>query len=972
MHVMPSSNREHFTRPIVYLMTWVFAILATSSSVMSLGIYVTRPRPAVTLTPLAITFIVTNKNNDGPGSLRQAILDANSIPGRDTISFNIPGQGVQTISLTFALPTITDPVIIDGATQPGFSGTPIIELNGAGGNLDAFSITAGNSTVRSLVINRFQRGIFLSGGGGNTILGNFIGTDSTGTAALPNLVGISVTSPDNTIGGAAAGSRNVISANDTNISIDGPTATGNRVLGNHIGTNAAGTARPTGFVIGRFGVIISAASNNFIGGAGTNERNVISGHANDGIRIENGTGNQVLGNFIGTAADGSLALVNALVGVRILGSTNNVIGGSASGAGNIIGYNFVGVSIECNASCSVGNAIPGNSIFSNTSLGIDLANDRNPAPNDAGDLDTGANNLQNYPIITSAKVNAGGTTITGTLNSTANTTFRIEFFANGACDPSGHGEGALYFGSTTATTDASGNVSFSASFPNALPAGQVITATATDPAGNTSEFSACATGGASGSVGFSTFNYFVFEDESNATITVIRQGGSSGSLAVNYATSDMTATAGQDYVATAGTLTFADGETNKTIIIPLLTDTISESTEDVSLTLSRATGAPPDSVNTSNRAVLSIHDSGQLPLLYIDCGNVGEICLPVSVVEGNAGVTNAVFTVRLSGDTRGKTVSADFETTGVTATSGTDFQHTAGTIIFPPGVTTQTVTVPVNGDTLDESDETFKLVLKNLSNAVLSSEGDGGGLIIDDDAPPGLSVADIVVAEKDEGTTTVTFTVNLSGASGRAVTASFATSDGTATTAGSDYTAVSGTLTFDPGEVTKTINVAINGDTTNEQNETFFVTLTEPSNATLARAQGTGIILNDDQLLLLTEEGSDRAIALESMMMIRGPFPTEIPYGTAADKRTRIVLFAGNLELQPGESFTVLEAHAEDSRGTYPLTVEFVGKVPDLNLLTQVNVRLADELIGGADVRVHIKLRGMISNKVIISLKANP
>jgi hypothetical protein len=965
-----SDMKNPISRLAVYLLIWLCAAFA--APLLSAGSSILQPpaRSPLVSTPLATTFIVVNTNNTGAGSLRQAILDANANAGTDTIHFNIPGQGVKTIALTSALPVINEPLIIDGTTQPGFSGTPIVELDGISENFNGLDITAGNSTVKGLVISRFVRGIYLRTNGGNVVQGNFIGTDSAGNTARHNLVGISVLSSNNTIGGAAAGERNVISGSDTNISIDGAAATGNRVLGNYIGTKATGIARLQGVGGGRFGVTLFSASNNFIGGAGTGEGNVISGHANEGIRIEGGTGNQVSGNFIGTGADGTTPINNSLFGVKMLGSTNNVIGGTASGAGNLIGYQFVGISVECNPQCSSGNAILGNSIFSNTSLGIDLAGDRKVLLNDTGDVDTGANGLQNYPLLTSVTTSAGGTTIGGTLNSAANTVFRIEFFANGACDSSGNGEGALYFGSTTAATDASGNASFSASFPNALPTGQVITATATDPAGNTSEFSACTVGGPAGSIGFSTFNYSVFEDEGSATITVNRQGGSTGTLSVNYATSDMTATAGQDYIATAGTLTFADGETTKTLIIPILTDTINEPTEDVSLTLSRATGAPADSVGTSNRAVLSIKDSGLLPVLSIDCGSVGEICLPVSVNEGDAGVTNALFTVRLSGDPRGKTVTVDFETIGVSATSGADFQPSAGTLTFNPGVTTQNIAVPVNGDLLDEPNETFKVILKNPSNAAISNGDTGGdGVIIDNDPLPGVSVGDVMVTEGNAGTVTATFTVTLSAPSGQSVTVNYATADGTATQP-TDYQAIpTTTITFNPGEVAKTINVAVNGDAAVESAETFFVNLAEPTNAVLARAQAMGTILNDDVPVLLTEAGSESAIALNSVTMFRDPFSLVTPYNSAPDNRTRIILFARNLELQPGDDLSVMAAQAEDSlHVVHPLIIEFVGKVPGFDWLTQINIRLSDQLTEGGDVLVNISLRGVSSNKVIIRL----
>jgi hypothetical protein len=191
----------------------------------------------------------------------------------------------------------------------------------------------------------------------------------------------------------------------------------------------------------------------------------------------------VQGNFIGTDVNGTAALGNSKDGVFISLAPNNTIGGTVAGARNIIlGNNTNGVRIH--GSGATGNAILGNSIYSNTGLGIDLGNDGVTA-NDVGDSDTGANNLQNFPVITSANT----TTINGTLNSTANTQFTIQFFDNATVDPSGYGEGQTFLGSTNVNTDGSGNAAFSYAY-TAVSGQPFITATATDPLGNTSEFSA--------------------------------------------------------------------------------------------------------------------------------------------------------------------------------------------------------------------------------------------------------------------------------------------------------------------------------------------------------------------------------------------------------------------------------------------------------------------------------------------------
>ena len=321
------------------------------------------------------------------------------------------------------------------------------------------------------------------------------------------------------------------------------------------------------------------------------ERNIISGNLGSGISGGSYYGNAVIqGNYIGTDITGTLPLGNGNHGVLATATGAQIGDGATPGSGNVIAFNtHNGIAVTGD----LGNPISRNGIFSNGGLGIDLGNN-GVTPNDAGDPDTGPNNLQNFPVLTSALFGGGSTTIGGTLNSMANTAFRVEFFSNASCDPSGHGEGQTFLGFTTVTTDGSGNGSFnSLTFP--VPPGQaVITATATDPAGNTSEFSACSSPAPSMPT-LSINSVAASEGKSGLTpfgFVVTLSAASESTVTVNFATADGTATAGSgDYVPTSGTLTFTPGETSKPITVTVNGDTTVEPTETFFVNLSSPTNA---------------------------------------------------------------------------------------------------------------------------------------------------------------------------------------------------------------------------------------------------------------------------------------------------------------------------------------------------------------------------------------------
>lgn len=438
---------------------------------------------------------MTNTADTGDGSLRAAITAANAAGGLDEIHFNIAGAGPHTISPASALPIIVSPVIIDGFTQSGSSANtnPLsaglntvlqIELDGtsAGASVTGLVVrTGGNgSTIRGLAINRFQGfGIFLDTDCSNNIIeGCFIGTNVAGTAALPNVLdGIQMQrGVNNLFGGSTPAAANLVSGNTLNgIVIVLSPSMNNSVKGNMIGTNAAGLAAIPN---GFAGIIFVETTENVVGGSNPGDGNLISGNLTHGIdMISNGSRTTVQGNWIGTDRTGAAPLGNAMNGVNIDLSAFNQIGGFGEG-GNVIAFNGGhGVQIRNFSSrCS----IVSNSIHSNGGLGIELGTNGPNFPQDDGDADGGDNLLQNFPVITSVTDLNPGTRIQGFISTVVDSDYRLEFFANAAADSTGFGEGQTYLGAIDIHTDFSVNFNFTADV-DSLPSGQtLVTATATD------------------------------------------------------------------------------------------------------------------------------------------------------------------------------------------------------------------------------------------------------------------------------------------------------------------------------------------------------------------------------------------------------------------------------------------------------------------------------------------------------------
>ncbi len=549
-------------------------------------------------------------------SLREAINAANFYGPGLGIVFNVPGLLPIHIAPSSPLPALSWQTVIDGTSQPGYAGQPVIWLDGggAGPTADGLVMNGGPnfngepSVVRGLAISGWGGGAGIRVGGSTVVEGNFIGTDTSGSTVYPNFIGVLADGGGNTIGGTTIPSRNVISGN-TQYGVDVDSSSGNRVIGNYIGLNAAANAKiangvhgvqvfgatdtivgtpsapnviepaaggtgihlelgtanvvqgnrigtdPTGTAIFGFGtsasgihvddtggntiggtaagagnviggvqngIVVSAPSASAagtmiegnligqgpggedvgnatdgiqllavdhvtVGGTSAGAGNVIGGNDGNGISILGGGSNTIQGNTIGVRGSG-----NSFNGVEMSGTDDNTVGGTAPGAGNTIAYNGGdGVLVRSNR----GNAVRGNSIFSNGGLGINLApNPVSPdgvTPNDPKDPDTGANNLQNFPIVTWATLAWGAMTVQASVDSAPSTTFTLDVYANDFCDGSGNGEGRTFIGSSTVTTGGGGTAEAVAKLASPDASGQFVTATLTDPNGNTSEFSPC-------------------------------------------------------------------------------------------------------------------------------------------------------------------------------------------------------------------------------------------------------------------------------------------------------------------------------------------------------------------------------------------------------------------------------------------------------------------------------------------------
>jgi len=448
-------------------------------------------------------FTVSNNGDAGTGSLRQAIINANSNPGLDTIRFStssIPLLNGYQISLQSSLPVISSPVIINGS-QITFLGSPfnfnrpMVEIIGtnAGNTSEGIHLNAGasGSSIRGLVINRFgDDGIAISGS--NMVIQNcWIGVSFNGTSDAGNsAAGIRLigSASNNLIGGTAVSQRNVISGQAVGIATGGGAGvrSNNTIQGNFIGTNVAGSAA----IGNNFGIFLSnPATNTLI------SNNVISGNTTAGVTLDspNVSGMRIENNLIGVAADGVSPMGNGKFGVFVAeGSHDNTIGGL--GAGNTIAFNGqVGVligsdptNVILDSPAGVGNRVLSNTIFGGAGIPIDLGPNDGITNNDISDVDVGPNNLQNVPLFFGAGPSNGSTLVAMDLSGVVGRSYAIQMFHSNNVI-AGVPQDMTFVSTTNITVTTTPDFVFNITMP-AFPVGSVVWVTATDlTTGDTSE-----------------------------------------------------------------------------------------------------------------------------------------------------------------------------------------------------------------------------------------------------------------------------------------------------------------------------------------------------------------------------------------------------------------------------------------------------------------------------------------------------
>ncbi|MEH2213935.1 Calx-beta domain-containing protein [Nostoc sp.] len=958
------------------------------------------------------TYIVTNTNDSGAGSLRQAIINANNDPGIETILFDQTGifgdATPDIITLTSGELTINEGVIIQGTgvNKLTISGNNTSRVFNASASLsiDGLNITGGkaangggiNSTSSVIVSNIIFSGNTASTSGGgiysssSVIVSNSIFSGNTANTNGGGIYSNIATVTDSSIFGNIANlGGGIYSANAT--------VSNSTLSGNTANSNGGGIFSSTSVTISNSTISTNTAKTHGGGIYSTNNTTVsnstIFGNTADSDNNTQGDGGGIY------KSGGTASISNSIIAGNIDPGNQgaDVFGNNFNGNA----YNLIG-KIAGKSSGTLGT---GTDII-NPNPGLKPLGDyggstqthalyfNSPARN-AGDpaysggLNTDQrgidfNRIESGRIDIGAfeyvlpKVNFGAATYNTTEDSTATTvtisvtldaspetTVTVPIVVKNNSTASNGNDYTFSPATISFTAGATGaNLTQLITFtinPDDLPenAETVVlnfgTLTGAD-LGTITETTLTIAANDAIQYAISTLTSTLTEGNSGTqavTFTVTRSGGIGVASTVNYAFNG-TASFGSDYnniqvpgggTATSGTLSFAAGETIKTITADVLGDNTFEPNEDITVILSNPsiiTGAPNSTITNSSATVNIINDDSQATVSISD----------VSVSEGNTGTTtNANFTISLSNPSS-QQVIVNYNTSDGTANAAdSDYNSALGTITFNPGEISKTLSIGVVGDNKFETDETFSVNLLGAINATIA-DGLGVGTIINDDNQPTISISDVSISEGNTGTTSnANFIVTLSNASYQQITVNYNTSDGTAKTSDSDYNSAFGTVTFNPGETSKVISIGVIGDNKAETNETFSVNLSGATNAAIADNLAVGTIIDDDNQptisisdVSVTEGNTGTTTNANFIVTLSNPSSQQITVnyntsdGTAKVSDSDYNSALGTITFNPGETSKVISIGVRGDNQTE------TDETFSVNLSAATNAAIADSL----------------------------
>ncbi|MGI9214038.1 MAG: Calx-beta domain-containing protein, partial [Methylococcaceae bacterium] len=468
--------------------------------------------------------------------------------------------------------------------------------------------------------------------------------------------------------------------------------------------------------------------------------------------------------------------------------------------------------------------------------------------------------------------------------------------------------------------------------------------------------------------------------DSSFNFTVSLSAASTAPVSVNYSVQSGTAIAGTDFTTLSGILTFSPNETEKTLSVPVKADNLVENDETFTVVLSNPVGA--SLVQASGVGTIQNDDQASLTITGVE------------LTEGNTGTTDALLTVTLS-TAATQPVTVAYATADGTATAGSDYTSKTGTLTFLAGSTSQQIRIPVTGDTLTEADETFSVNLSNAQNAALSTASATVKIKNDDQAV--LSIASNTITEGNAGSQNLDLTVTLSAPATQPVSVDYTTANGTAM-AGSDYTAMSGTITFPAGTTSQKISIPISGDTQVESNETFTVTLGRAQNATVSGVAGTATVTisNDDQPVLSLADvslnegnsGTQEAV-LTVTLSAASPQTVTVDYATAnfsavagsdytaktgtlsfpagtTTQQIRIPVTA-DTQVEPDESFTVSLSNAQNATLGSSKTATVTLTNDDVPVLSVAAAQVQEGNNGSTEAVVAVSLSSASNQPVTVN-----